>query len=163
VTNARTLLLRGLGELLWVERLLVFEALPELVEAAHDDELRAALAAHLEQTRTHAERVEAAFRAAGADPASARSDLFAAARDEASTRLADAGEPLLRDVCVASAAATAEHVELALYVQLVPLARSLGLDGAVAGLEESRREEEQALARAEEALAAAAARLPARQ
>jgi ferritin-like metal-binding protein YciE len=63
------LLLEELGQLLTVEETLARVVLPKLVRQQQDDELRAAMQRHLEQTRGHAERVELAFRALGSAPA----------------------------------------------------------------------------------------------
>jgi ferritin-like metal-binding protein YciE len=130
-----------LGELLWVERTLAFEALPKLIEDVRDEELRGALAEHLEQTRYHAARVEQAFRAAGAEPLSARSAELAGAlqqHDEQQVK-----EPTLRDLFHAFAAARAEHLELGLYDAVLQLASG----DAVQLLTENREDEEKALKR----------------
>jgi ferritin-like metal-binding protein YciE len=130
-----------LGELLWVERTLEFDALPKLIGEVRDEELRAALEEHLAQTREHVSRVEEAFRAAGAEPTAARSAPLAAALEQHESQ--DVKEPTLRDVFHASGAARTEHLELGLYDAVLLLA-----SGAAATLlEQNRKDEETALKR----------------
>jgi ferritin-like metal-binding protein YciE len=61
VSNPRDLIVELLGRLLYVERRLADAVLRELADAVHDDELRASLEVHRDETKTHAERIEAAF------------------------------------------------------------------------------------------------------
>jgi ferritin-like metal-binding protein YciE len=126
---------------LWVERMLAFEALPKLIEEIRDGDLKAALEEHLDQTRYHAARVEEAFRKAGAEPASARSAALAGALDQHDEQ--QVKEPTLRDYFHAVGAARTEHLELGLYDALLPLAG----DEAESLLEQNRKDEEAALGR----------------
>jgi ferritin-like metal-binding protein YciE len=90
-----------------------------------DEELRGAFADHLEQTRFHASRVEAAFRAAGGEPAAARSGALAGLlqqHDEQQVK-----EPGLRDLFHAWGAIRTEHLELAVYDTLLGLLPDDGL------------------------------------
>jgi ferritin-like metal-binding protein YciE len=121
-----------LSELLWVERMLEFEALPKLIGEVRNEELRAALEEHLEETRLHVQRVEEELRRRGVEPTSSRSASLAAllAEHEADS----VKEPGLRDLHHACGAIRVEHLELGLY-------DSLGL------LDENRRDEERALGR----------------
>jgi ferritin-like metal-binding protein YciE len=130
-----------LGELLWVERTLAFEALPKLIGEVRDAELKEALEAHLAQTKEHVSRVEEAFRASGAEPTAARSAAFAAALEQHESQ--DVKEPTLRDVFDASGAARTEHLELGLYDAVLLLAKG----DAAALLEQNRKDEENALKR----------------
>jgi len=130
-----------LGELLWVERTLAFEALPKLIGEVRDAELRDALEEHLAQTKEHVVRVEEAFRAAGAEPTAARSAALAAALEQHESQ--DVKEPTLRDVFHASGAARTEHLELGLYDVVLLLATG----AAATLLEQNRKDEETALKR----------------
>jgi putative protein kinase ArgK-like GTPase of G3E family len=73
LSSPRDLFFHLLAEMLWVERMLVFEVLPSLRKQVQSESLAAAVEEHLAQTRGHVTRVEEAFRALGAEPASARS------------------------------------------------------------------------------------------
>ena len=76
VSNPRDLFLVALSDILFVERMLSFEVLPELLKQVRDPSLSGGLAEHLEETKRHVERVEAAFLAVGAEPSSAHSQPF---------------------------------------------------------------------------------------
>ena len=51
ITTPRELFLHELGDILYVERALADETLPKLIGEVTDDEFRASLEQHLEQTR----------------------------------------------------------------------------------------------------------------
>jgi ferritin-like metal-binding protein YciE len=121
--------------------------LPQAVERVRDEELRGALAAHLEETRSHVARVESAFRAAGADPVAARSAGLAGLKAQHESQ--EAKEPTLRDLLDASASIRVEHLELAVYGSLLGLAKTLDLGESAGLLAGNRKEEDKALDRLE--------------
>ena len=141
LSSRRDLFLHLLAEMLWVERMLVFEVLTNLHKQVQSESLAAAVEEHLAQTRGHVTRVEEAFRALGAEPVSARSApaaALAAAHEDTTGKIA---EPRLADLFHAGAAITTEHFEIAGYEVLLRLAP----DGVAEPLEQNRREEAQAL------------------
>jgi ferritin-like metal-binding protein YciE len=143
LSSPRDLFLQLLAEMLWVERMLVFDVLPSLLKQVQSESLAAAVEEHLAQTRGHVTRVDEAFRALGAEPVSARSGpaaALAAEREETAGKIA---EPRLADLFHAGAAMTTEHLEIAGYDVLLRLAP----DGVVEPLEQNRREEAEALER----------------
>ena len=113
--NARDLTIKLLGELLYVERRLADEVLRTLLDAVHDDDLEASLAQHLDETRTHVERIETVFRRLSVAPTSNRQAAFEAAvaqHDEAARSIADTR---LADIFHAQAALHTELSEIASY------------------------------------------------
>ena len=152
VSNPRDLFLVALSEILFVERMLSFEVLPELQKQVHDPDLGRALAEHLEETKRHVENVEAAFRAVGAEPSSAHSPPFVGLKDHHSQLAGNTKDDRLADVLHAHAAAATEHYEIASYRTLVALARELGVDDARKALESNLSDEEGALKALEKAL-----------
>lgn len=145
LSNPRDLFLRLAGELLWLERMLVFEVLPQLQRDAQSESLAAAFAEHLEQTRGHVTRLEQTFQLLGAETSSnldpAAKQLFEH-HDELAAEIV---EPILRDVFHAAAAAKTEQYEIAAYDALIELGRALG--APVELLEQSRGDEVGALER----------------
>ena len=103
-----------------------------------DEELRDALAEHLDETRSQAARVEAAFRAAGGEPAAARSAELAGLLGQQDDQ--QVKEPALQDLVIAWGAMRTEHLELGVYDTLLGV---LPDDG----LRQNRDEEKKALAR----------------
>jgi ferritin-like metal-binding protein YciE len=157
VSNPRDLFLELLAEALWIERTLAHEVLPELGRESDSELLADPLAAHLEQTRAHAARVEEVFLALGAEPAAASSLAFEGLRRHHDALVPRVTAPRLRDLALVDAAARTEQLETALYGTLVELAAQVGVDSA--RLEQNRDEEREALRRLEEARRALLARV----
>lgn len=127
VSNPRDLVVQLLGELLFVERRLADTVLDDLRSALHDEELRAILDEHREQTRLHAERVETAFRRLEVAPTSNLSRPFESAVAEHDARAPSIMDPRLADLYHAQAALHTEQWELASYrVVLALLPREVG-------------------------------------
>jgi ferritin-like metal-binding protein YciE len=147
LASPRDLFLQLLAQMLWVERMLVFEVLPELRKQVQSESLAAAVEEHLAQTHEHVARAEEAFRALGAEPVSARSAPAAALAAEHEQVAAKFAEPRLGDLFHAAAAIHTEHLELAGYDVLLELARALGRQDVEERLEQNRREEAETLER----------------
>jgi ferritin-like metal-binding protein YciE len=139
--------------LLWVERTLSFEALPELLGAVRSEGLAAAVAGHLAETKEHGPRLEQVFRAVGAEPSSNLDppvEKLIQHHDELAGSFAN---DRLADVFHGAAAATTEHHELAAYDTLLTLAQAVELPKEARGLlEQNRDEEADALGRLESEL-----------
>jgi ferritin-like metal-binding protein YciE len=98
------------------------------------------------------------FVAVGAEPAAAASAALEGLRRQHAELAGAIAEPRLRDLFLVSAAVKAEHLEVALYATLVPLARHLGVE--TGALEQTVAEEREALAALEQARAALLERAP---
>jgi ferritin-like metal-binding protein YciE len=126
VSNPRDLLVLLLGELLHVERRLVGGVIRDLRDEARDEELRAVLAEHLDETRRHVERVELAFRRIEVAPTANLSRAFESAVAEHADLAPTILEPALADRLHAQAALHTEHWEIASYETVLRLAPNLG-------------------------------------
>jgi ferritin-like metal-binding protein YciE len=147
LSSPRDLFLASLAQMLWVERMLVYEVLPELQRQVESESLAAAVQEHLAQTHGHVARCEEAFRTLGAEPASARHAGAAGLADQHRETTAKLAEPRLADLFHAGAAIATEHLEIAGYDLLIELARALGRDDLERLLDETRREEVETLER----------------
>jgi ferritin-like metal-binding protein YciE len=145
VSNPRDLLLVTLGDLLFVERMLASDVLPDLLKEVSDPELGGALAEHLEETKRHVEGVVAAFRALDAEASANHSKPFVGLKEQHATVASSIRTPLLADLWHAQAAAHTEHYEIAGYTAAIGLARALGVADAVAALEPILEQERRAL------------------
>ncbi|HSC49820.1 MAG TPA: DUF892 family protein [Gaiellaceae bacterium] len=154
LASPRDLFLQLLAQMLWIERTLAFEVLPELHRQVRSESLAEAVEQHLEQTHGHVATVETAFRTLGAEPASARSAAVAGLKEEHEELAGKISDPRLADLFHAGAAIATEHAELAGYEQLLELARALGRTDLEQALEQNRADEEETLRRLQ-ALAAA--------
>lgn len=141
MSNPRDLLLQQLSELLWIERDLYGEVIPSVHDDAHSPELTELLTHHRGETAEHVRRLEEAIRAAGAEPAAARSATLAAMAREHAEHAKQIVEPGLKDVFHCAGVARTEHLELAAYEAALVLA-----DGDCAKLlEQNRKEDAKAL------------------
>ena len=95
MSNPRALFLALLAEVLWIERILAFQVLPQLQREADSELLAVPLAQHLEETRLHAARVEGVFVAAGAEPAGAASAALEGLRKQHDAHVDGVVEPRL--------------------------------------------------------------------
>lgn len=150
VSNPRDLLLVELGDILFIERMLAFEVLPELLKQATDPELAAAIADHLAETKQHVTNVERAFEAVGAEPSSDHSPPFVGLKDQHSKIAGNIKSPVLGDLWHAAAAIHTEHYEIAAYRHLRLLAQALGNEDLDRLLAENLDQEEHALGRLEQ-------------
>lgn len=121
VSNPRDLVVQQLGELLFVERRLADDVIGKLAASVGDDELRAGLEQHREETRQHVERLETAFRKLEVAPTSNRSAQFESAVGQHDELAASFVDPRLADLFHAQAALQVEHWEMAAYRSVLPL------------------------------------------
>jgi ferritin-like metal-binding protein YciE len=147
LASPRDLFLQLLAQMLWTERTLAFEVLPDLHKQVKSESLAALVEEHLGETLGHVARVESAFRALGAEPASGRSAALAGAKDQHEEVALQITDPRLADLFHAGSAMQTEHLELAGYRLLLELASVLGRDEVARMLEENRKDEEAALER----------------
>ena len=147
LASPRDLFLQLLAQMLWTERMLAFEILPELHKQVKSESLAALVEEHLGQTHEHVARVESAFRALGAEPASGRSAPLAGAKAQHEEVAAQITDPRLADLFHAGAAMQTEHLELAGYRLLLELAATLEHEEVTRLLEENSKEEKEALER----------------
>lgn len=137
--------------MLWTERTLSFEVLPELHKSVQSEGLAAAVEEHLEQTREHGPRLEEVFRALGAEPSSHLNPPIEKLAEHHDELAGSFRSDRLEDVFHAFAAAATEHHELAAYGALLTLANAVELSDHMRELlEQNRAEEAKALSRLEE-------------
>jgi ferritin-like metal-binding protein YciE len=142
-SNIRDVYLLHLGDLLFVERRLASEVIPEMLGQISSPVLTGAIAPHLEQTKRHVRNVEQAFRAAGAETSCNQSRPFVGLTEQHSELAEAAVVPAVADLIHAQAALSVEHYEIACYRALVSEAARVAPE-AVALLEENLEQEEQA-------------------
>ena len=131
--------------MLWVERMLAFEVLPELYREVRMQSLKRGVGEHLEQTKGHVVRVEQAFRSLGLDPSSNLSMAVDGMRRQHSEVTEKLANERLADLFHASAAIRTEHFEIASYTALIELAEAMRADEVADLLEQNKKEEEQTL------------------
>lgn len=120
-------------------------ALARMAGAARGDTLRAALASHLDETRTHITRLEEVFALMGSKPTRQQCTGIAGILDEGARLFAERTiDGAVLDAGLIASAQKAEHYEMCGYGTCVAWARTLGLHQVAARLEETLVEEKAA-------------------
>ena len=121
------------------------KAIPKLGKAAANDELRAALEHHLEETEGHVSRLEQAFQRLGetakAKPCAGMRGIIEEGDEHANE---DYDDDALRDAAIIGSAQRVEHYEIAAYGTVIAHARLLGRNEIANLLEASLAEEKAA-------------------
>ena len=154
IETPQALFEHNLKLLLWTERKLADEVLPELRELVHDEELRRDVEAHLEETRGHVENLERVFGLVNLKPEALESEAVKGLQREhdGGMKLLSRDDEALGDVFHAGVIARTEHAEIAAYKELIELAEQLGDQAVAVALYENLEQEEHALRKAEQAL-----------
>lgn len=145
ISEPRDLLVTALTEMLYVERKLADEVLPELQSQIKTPEFKQGVARHIEETMHHAENLERAFQVLGEEPKADKShslDGLVAQRERVIKKIASDD---VREVFNATAAAKTEHLEIAAYESMITTAESLGQSELVELLEENLADEKDTL------------------
>ena len=133
-----------LKDIYWAEQKLV-KTLPKLEKAASSEELKSAFGNHLEETKTHVQRLEQAFKLLGEKAEAKKCDAMEGITEEGSSVIEDTDEgTATRDVALVMAGQKAEHYEIATYGGLIQIANILGQEEVAGLLEETLEEEKNA-------------------
>ena len=127
------------------EQKLVDKGIPSMIEASSSSELRSALEEHLQQTRTHVNRLERVFGLCGAEAKTEDNDIIDEIIDAADDMVsATEDQSPLRDAVLIVGGNQVEHYEIAVYGSLVNFAQQLGLSEAANVLQQTLEEEKAA-------------------
>ncbi|WP_226022624.1 ferritin-like domain-containing protein [Halomicrobium salinisoli] len=141
--SPEALLVEGLQELYYSEQQLV-DALGELSEQTEDESAAQAFSQHQEVTREHVNRIEEVFEQMDQEPDTKQEQVVDALIDE-HEQFAQENEGEVLDRYNIEVGQKTEHYEIAAYGNATSLAGKLGYDEAADTLEQTLREEEQAL------------------
>lgn len=132
----------GIKDLYWAENHLI-KALPKMAKATSLKKLEEAILDHLEQTKTHIERLEQVFEILGRAPQACKCDAMEGLTKEGEgvIETTDTDTPA-RDLGIIMASQKVEHYEISAYLGLIKLADSLGYEEISEILNETLVEEE---------------------
>ena len=122
----------------------LLKALPKMAKGASSDELKQAFEDHLEQTKSHVERLEEIFETLDEKPTGKTCKAMKGLIEEGSEILKEEGEDSVLDAGIIAAAQKVEHYEMATYGTLRTWADLLNEDEAASLLQETLDEEAQA-------------------
>ena len=129
VEDLRSLYITQLQKALDMEQKIT-KALPDLIEATSDPDLRAAFSNHLEQTRGHVQKVQQLVRTNTGETGTETCKVINGLTTEASDTIKDVTDPSIRDIALVGAAQQVEHHEIAVYGTLRRWAEILNLQDA---------------------------------
>lgn len=144
IRNPRELFLHELGDILYVERSLVEDALPKLIDEVQDAEFKSGLERHLEQTQRHVTNVEKVFEILGETPHEEECIAFEGLKKEHEEMTKESSSSLI-DLVDLGAAARTENYEIAAYEGLRRMAKALGENDAVELLDANLAQEKDTL------------------
>jgi len=139
----KTLYLNELRDLYNAEQQLV-KALPKMAKGASSEELQDAFEKHLEQTKTHVERLEEVFEDIGEKPKGKTCKAMKGLIEEGSEILSQDGDESVIDAGIIVAAQKVEHYEIAAYGSVRTFAQLLGKDRSADLLQTTLDEESEA-------------------
>ena len=122
----------------------LLKALPKMAKAASSEELKDAFEKHLEQTKTHVERLEEVFEDIGEKPKGKTCKAMKGLIEEGSEILQEHGEESVIDAGIIVAAQKVEHYEIAGYGSVRTFAQLLGKDQSAELLQTTLDEESEA-------------------
>ena len=132
----------GIKDLYWAENHLV-KALPKMAKATSSKKLQQAILDHLDQTKTHVQRLEQVFEIMGRAPQACKCDAMEGLTKEGEgvIETTDTDTPA-RNLGIIMASQKVEHYEMSAYMGLIKLADSLGYEEIAEILNETLTEEE---------------------
>ena len=108
----------------------IYKALPKMIQAAHDDELRQALENHRDETEEHIAKVEQIFGLMDKTPKAQKCDAVDGILEEADGILKDFGESETCDAAIIFSGQAVEHYEITRYGSMHAYALALGMTEA---------------------------------
>jgi ferritin-like metal-binding protein YciE len=122
----------------------LIDALPKMVQAAHNDQLREAFEHHLDETRDHLKRVKEALGEIGVSSPTEVCMGMKGLITEGEEMIKMGGDPMSSDAALIAAAQRIEHYEIAAYGTARQLAGDCDFDGIRDLMEQTLDEESQA-------------------
>ncbi len=113
-------------DIYWAENALLI-ALPKMAKAANASSLVDAILSHLEQTKTHVDRLKLVFDMLGKKPQAIKCDAMEGLMKEGESVIEDTdAETPARDLGIIMASQKVEHYEISSYTGIIKLAQKLG-------------------------------------
>ncbi|MEO8578031.1 MAG: ferritin-like domain-containing protein [Gemmatimonadales bacterium] len=119
----------------------IIDALPKMIKAAKDRNLKAAFRVHLAQTKEHARRLERICKAMDKSPKGKKCEGMEGLIKEAKGLIKERPDQAVLDAGLISAAQHVEHYEMAGYGTVRTYAQLLGYKGAARELQRTLNEE----------------------
>jgi ferritin-like metal-binding protein YciE len=143
IASMEDLFLHTLQDIYYAENKIV-KSLPEMIETAHDAQLKQGLKAHLGETEGHVKRLEQVFQLMGKKPKSIDCPAIDGIIKEAQEITGEVEDKDVLDAAIIAAAQAVEHYEITRYGSLIAWAKRLGRAEAAKVFEQTLNEEKAA-------------------
>ena len=140
IKTMNDLFLHQLQDIYYAEKQLV-KALPRMAQKATDPQLKQGFLTHLEETKTHVQRLEDVFKMHGAEVKAVDCPAIDGIIEEADEVAAEVADKAVLDAALINAAQAAEHYEIVRYGSLIAWARQLGRSDCATVLQKTLDEE----------------------
>jgi ferritin-like metal-binding protein YciE len=143
IKTINDLFVHTLRDIYYAEQQIV-KSLPEMIDKAHDAQLKQGLQAHLGETKNHVKRLEEVFRLHGSDAKGVDCPAIDGIIEEAEDVAGDIADDQVLDAAIIAAAQAVEHYEITRYGSLIAWAKRLGRNDCANLLEQNLQEEKAA-------------------
>jgi len=140
IKSMNDLFVHQLQDIYYAEQQLV-KALPKMAKKATDPQLKQGFLTHLDETKTHVERLEQVFQMHGAKVKAVDCPAIDGIIEEADDVAGEVDDKNVLDAALINAAQAAEHYEIARYGSLIAWARQLGRNDCASILQKTLDEE----------------------
>ncbi len=117
------------------------DAIPKMVKAAHDSQLKKAFENHLEETKTHKKRLEEICEELSIKPTGEECKAMKGLVKEAESMISEKANDEVKDAGLIAEAQRVEHYEISGYGTAVRFAKELGHDSIAKKLQKTLDEE----------------------
>ncbi|MGX9426475.1 MULTISPECIES: YciE/YciF ferroxidase family protein [Bradyrhizobium] len=140
IKSMNDLFVHQLQDIYYAEQQLV-KALPKMAKKASDPQLKQGFLTHLDETKTHVQRLEQVFQMHGAQVKAVDCPAIDGIIEEADDVAGEVDDKNVLDAALINAAQAAEHYEIARYGSLIAWARQLGRNDCASILQKTLDEE----------------------
>jgi len=117
------------------------QALPEMIEKAHDPQLRQGFQTHLQETKNQVKRLEQVFQLHGKQAKGVDCPAIDGILEEADEVAGEVDDKAVLDAALIAAAQAVEHYEITRYGTLIAWAKQLGRNDCATLLQQNLEEE----------------------
>jgi ferritin-like metal-binding protein YciE len=140
IKTMNDLFVHQLQDIYYAEQQLV-KALPKMAEKATDKQLKQGFLTHLDETRTHVQRLEQVFQMHGAKVKAVDCPAIDGIIEEANEIAGEIDNKKVLDAALIAAAQAVEHYEITRYGTLITWSKQLGKNDVARVLEQTLNEE----------------------
>ena len=140
IKTMNDLFVHQLQDIYYAEKQLV-RTLPKMAEKATDKQLKQGFLSHLDETKTHVQRLEQVFQMHGAEVKAVDCPAIDGIIEEADEVAGEVEDKSVLDAALIAAAQAAEHYEMTRYGSLIAWAKQLGRNDCASVLQKTLDEE----------------------